>query len=230
MVDTGAALNTGNYSFCAAIAKWYLHCVAKVFLPKDYSPIILLGVIDDDARAITTDLSVAFQFHQPYLTHDGSTTSIIIATGPQVSVNAIIGLPFIEATGMIIDTVDNVVKAKNLVCKPFPIEFFSAAKYVPAISDDRAAICSIKFEEVQSIIAKTNEYIASVCTSNKILPSATRICITEPRKPVGATSNANSVTTILTNRSMTGRWHPPPSANDTAHEYHDQILGENGYL
>jgi hypothetical protein len=230
MVDTGAALNTGNYSFYAAMAKRYPHCIAEVFLPKDSSPIILLGVIDDDAQAITTDLYVAFQFHLPYLTRDGSMTSIIIATGPQVSVNAIIGLPFIKVTGMIIDTVDNVVKAKHLVCEPFSIEFHHATKYVPAISDDHAAICYIKFEEVQSIIAKTNEYIASVCTSNKILPSATRICITEPRKPVGATSNANSVTTILTNRSMTGRWHPPPSVNDSAHEYHDQILGENGYL
>jgi hypothetical protein len=116
LVDAGAALNTGNYSFYTAIVKQYLHCVAKVFLPKDYSPIILLGVIDDEAQAITTDLSVAFQFHLPYLTRDGSMTSIIIATGPQVSMNPIIGLPFIKATGMISDTVDKVVKAKPLVC------------------------------------------------------------------------------------------------------------------
>jgi hypothetical protein len=65
MVDTGAALNTGNYSFYAAIAKRYPHCIAKVLFPKDYLPIILSGVIDDDAQAITTDLSVAFQFHLP---------------------------------------------------------------------------------------------------------------------------------------------------------------------
>jgi hypothetical protein len=87
MVDTGAALNTGNYSFYAAILKWYPHCIAKVFLHEDYSPIILSGVINDDAQAITTDLSVAFQFHLSCLTRDGSSTFIIIATGPQVSVN-----------------------------------------------------------------------------------------------------------------------------------------------
>jgi hypothetical protein len=183
MVDTGTALNTGNYSFYAAIAKRYPHCIAKVFLPKDYSPIILSGVIDDDAQAITTDLSVAFQFHLPYLTCDGSTTSIIIATGSQVSVNAIIGLPFIKATGMIIDTVDNIVEVKHLVCEPFPIDFCRATKYVPAISDDRAAICYIEFEEVQSIITKTNKYIAIVCASNKTSPSAKRNRITEPQSP-----------------------------------------------
>ncbi len=92
-----------------------------------------MGVIDDDKQIVTTDLSVAFQFHLPYLTRDGSRTSIIIATGPQVSVNAIIGLPFIKATSMIVDTVDNVIKAKHLVCEPFPIEFFRSTKYVPAI-------------------------------------------------------------------------------------------------
>jgi hypothetical protein len=82
-----------------------------------------LGVIDDENQAILTKFSVAFQYYLPYLTPDGQSTSISIATGPQVSVNSIIGLPFITATGMITDTVDNVVKAKHLVCEPFPIEF-----------------------------------------------------------------------------------------------------------
>ncbi len=36
----------------------------------------------------------------------------------------------IKATGMIIDTADNVVEAKHLVCKPFPIEFWHATEYV----------------------------------------------------------------------------------------------------
>jgi hypothetical protein len=171
MVDTGAALKTGNCSFYPAIAKRYLHCVAKVFLPKNYSPIILLGVINDDVQAITTDLSVVFQFHVPYLTRDESMTSIIIATSPQVSMNAIIGLPFIKATGMIINTVDYIVEAKHLVCKPFRIEFCRTTKYVPAISDDRAAICYIKFEEIQSIIATTYEYIATVAqVTGRCLP------------------------------------------------------------
>jgi hypothetical protein len=41
IVDTVAMLCTGNYHFFAAIAKQYLQCVAKIFLPEDYSPIIL---------------------------------------------------------------------------------------------------------------------------------------------------------------------------------------------
>jgi hypothetical protein len=37
VVDTAAALCTGNYHFFSVIAKQYPHCVAKIFLPEDYS-------------------------------------------------------------------------------------------------------------------------------------------------------------------------------------------------
>jgi hypothetical protein len=65
VLDTAAALCTGNYHFFAAIAKRYPHCVAKMCLPEDYSPIILSGVVQDNAHSVTTDLSMAFQFHLP---------------------------------------------------------------------------------------------------------------------------------------------------------------------
>jgi hypothetical protein len=96
-----------NYHFFSAIAKRYPPCVAKIFLPKDYSSIILSGIVQDNSRAVTTDLAVAFQFHLPYPTKDGCQTSFIIATEPQVSVKMILGLLLITATGMIIDTIDN---------------------------------------------------------------------------------------------------------------------------
>ncbi len=66
VLDTAAALCTGNYHFFAAIAKRYPHCVAKIYLPEDYSPIILSGIVQDNAHSVTTDLSVAFQFHLPF--------------------------------------------------------------------------------------------------------------------------------------------------------------------
>jgi hypothetical protein len=131
VVDTAAALCTGTYHFFAAIAKQFPQCVAKIFLPEDYSPIILSGIVQDYADTITTDLPVAFQFHLPYFTKDGSATSFVVATGPQVSVNTVLGLPLITATGMIIDFVDKVVEAKNLDCPPFKIDFRLAAKNSP---------------------------------------------------------------------------------------------------
>ena len=55
-----------------------------------------------DGVAVTTELPVAFKFHMPYLTIDGSPTNLLVACGPQVSVNIILGVPFLSASGMTI--------------------------------------------------------------------------------------------------------------------------------
>ena len=71
IVDTAAALSTGNYHFVLAIAKKFPHCFAKLYVPEDYNLIILLGIVQRGGECITTKLSVSFQFHLPYLTHSG---------------------------------------------------------------------------------------------------------------------------------------------------------------
>ena len=165
VVDTAAALCTGNYHFFAAIAKQYPQCVAKIFLPEEYSPIVLFGIVQDNADAITTELLVAFQLHLPYFTKEGSTTSFVMATGPHLSVNTVLGLPLITVTGMILDLDfnDNVVQAKNLDCPPFPIDFCRATKTIPAIKDKKDPKAHyIDFKDVQQILQKTNAYIAGV--------------------------------------------------------------------
>ncbi len=72
---------------------------------------------------MTTKLEVGFQFHLSYKTKDGGDALFVIATGPHVSINTILGLPFVVATGMIIDFVDNVADCRYLDCPPFPIDF-----------------------------------------------------------------------------------------------------------
>jgi hypothetical protein len=47
---------------------------------------------------------ISHQFHPPYLTKDGTPTSFIAATGPQVSMNMVLGLLMIKATSMVINT------------------------------------------------------------------------------------------------------------------------------
>jgi hypothetical protein len=113
-------------------------------------------------RAVTTDLAVAFHFHLPYPTKDGCQTSLIVTTRPQVSGNTVLGLPLITATGMIINTVDNVVDAKHIDCPPFRINFCHATKTIPAIEED-ATTHYVEFKDVQNVLAKTNAYIAGVC-------------------------------------------------------------------
>jgi hypothetical protein len=222
VVDTAAALCTGNYHFFAAIAKQYPQCVAKIFLPEEYSPIVLFGIVQDNADAITTELLVAFQLHLPYFTKEGSTTSFVMATGPHLSVNTVLGLPLITVTGMILDLDfnDNVVQAKNLDCPPFPIDFCRTMKTIPAIKDDKGPKTHyIEFEDVQQILQKTNPCIAGVCERIQSVPTSTvppssatalaRVCFDGNSRSSVSVSDTVTTFTLLTNRSIEHHCPPP---------------------
>jgi hypothetical protein len=45
VVDTAAALTTVTFHFVTAIAKRYPHCIAKIFVPEDYNPNVLSGIV-----------------------------------------------------------------------------------------------------------------------------------------------------------------------------------------
>jgi hypothetical protein len=135
VVDTAAALSTGNFHFVAAVAKQYPHCIAKLFVPKDYNPIVLSGIVQRGSESVTTELTVGLQFHLPYLTKEGDTTSILIATGPNVTVNTIVGLPFIQATRAVINLADNVAKLRALDAPPFPLKYRRATVHVPIVDE-----------------------------------------------------------------------------------------------
>jgi hypothetical protein len=67
----------------------------------------------------------------------------MIATGPNVSVNTIIGLPFMQGTGMILDLVDNLAECKHLDCPPFPIEFRRTSNHVPVSDTTRMLLLTL---------------------------------------------------------------------------------------
>ena len=131
VVDTGAALSTANFHYMEAVIRQYSHILKRIYLPADYAAIVLSGIVTTSDSPITTELPVGFEIHLNYLTKDGSDTSFLVAAGPDVAVNLILGLPFIKATGLICDFVDNVCQAKHLLCDPFPIDFKRALKSIP---------------------------------------------------------------------------------------------------
>jgi hypothetical protein len=133
MVDTCAALTTGSFHFFAAIAKRFLHCVMKIFAPQDYATIVLMGILWNNKETVTSKLEVRFLFHLPYKTSDSDDLSFMVTTGPNVSVNTIIALPFIKGTRMIIDTVYDVAECKYLDRLPFPIDYRRTSNHVPVV-------------------------------------------------------------------------------------------------
>jgi hypothetical protein len=130
--DSGAALSTTNFHFIEAVIWQFPHILKKIYLPEDYAAIVLLGIVyTPDLAPVTMELTVWFDIHLPYSTKDGNTTSLLVAAGPDVAVNIVLGIPFITATGMVANFLNNVCEAKNLLCEPFPINFKCATKSIP---------------------------------------------------------------------------------------------------
>ena len=148
-------------------------------MPKDYYSITLSGIIEDfNGASITTDLTVAFSFHLPYFTREGAPTTFLVAVGPNVTVNTILGLPFIQQTKMIIDAADQVAELRSLDAPPFPIDFRRAQCGVPTISAPKDPINASHFTDINQEI--TN--IESLYTASK--PGASN-----PTAPLAIKSN-----------------------------------------
>ena len=120
---------------------------------------------------------VAFQFHMPYLTREGTPTILLVACGPNVTVNCILGLPFIQATKIVINAANQVADLRALNTPPFPLDLRRAMCTVPAVGgppDDESAVRYAK------VIAKVNR--VEGLYSNKSLPVPTPPGILRPAK------------------------------------------------
>ncbi len=148
VIDTAAAINSGNLHYYAAIAKAFPHTVAAIFSAADHKPIILSGIVQQGGASVTTNLTVAFQFHMPYLTHKGHPTSFLVACGPNVMVNTILGLPFIQATRMVLDASDQVVELRALDTPPFALDFCHAMCTLPPVSSPPDAGTATRYADI----------------------------------------------------------------------------------
>ena len=136
LIDSAASINTANLAFVLALAKAFPHCVAAVYTQENHSPVLLSGIVmtGADGKKTTAELPIAFEFHLPYLTTDGSPTKLCVGCGPEVSVNMILGLPFVLATKMVIDVAEGVAECRALDCDPFQLEFKRARVDVPKVA------------------------------------------------------------------------------------------------
>jgi hypothetical protein len=106
---------------------------------------------------------VGFQFHLPYLTREGTPTSLVVATGPDVTVNAILGLPFITTTKMVIDTADQVAEMRAFDTPPFPLDFRRAMCAIPVIDEGTAAANAAMHADVVAEIEAIEAHIYKKC-------------------------------------------------------------------
>ncbi len=172
IVDTATALSTGNFHFVLAIAKKFPHFLAKLYMPDDCNPIILSGIVQRGGKCITTKLTVGFQFHLPYLTCSSQPTSILIAMRPHITVKLIVGLPFSQAMGMILDMMDHLAEIKTLDAPPFPIEYRSTMVHVPIVDKSEIRVSIADYQPVVKLIEDFEIHFAAAVQSPLITTHA----------------------------------------------------------
>jgi hypothetical protein len=232
-VDTCAALLTGSFHFYAQIAKCFPHCVAKIFAPQDYAAIVLSRIVQKGEAAVTTELEVCFQFHLLYKTKEGNDPLIMIATGPHVSVNTILGLPFVLATGAILDFVDMVVECKYLDCLPFPIDFRRTSNHVPVMDEPDASVQVMQFNDVVHEIENLECYYDAKVQAggSKIMTQTPAVHFGTKLAARAAVSDSGSVDSAMYPSGRIGaRWVLPSSVYEDENDYPSSVLGEDSYL
>jgi hypothetical protein len=234
-IDSCAALTMGNFHFFASIAKRFPHCVAKDFAPQDYAPIILSGIIQSHQEAITTQLEVGFQFHLSYKIKEGEESSLMIATGPNVSDNTILGLPFMLGMGIILDLVNNLAECKHLDCPPFPINYQQTLNHVPVTDNQSAAI---HHASVSQDLSHEFKHLEHYYKAKVQAISCLSVNLQHPAVRFGSKSGAcasiddsDSVASTLHPTSGIKHWWVlPSSVCEDNNDYHSSVLGEDLYL
>jgi hypothetical protein len=96
----------------------------------------LSGVINKDdknAQKYVSSLPAIVELHLPYLTHQGSRTSVKFAVSNDVSVNCLLGMSFINQAKLVIDASDHVVKSKTINVEPLVIDYRPPGRSLPNI-------------------------------------------------------------------------------------------------
>ncbi len=182
IVDTGAALCCGYSGYIMAIAKAYPELVKSITLANDrYSPIVLNGVIskdDNDTLRYSTNLPAIVEFHLDYQTSSNQPISIKFATGEDVSVNCLLGMSFIKAAKLIIDSNDNLVESKLMECEPFPIEYKHPMRSRPNLIQRNQASTEknlIIINAIEQACAFISTYAQSDASINRTVKESTKI-------------------------------------------------------
>jgi hypothetical protein len=180
---------------------------------------------------VTTELEVGFLFHLPYRTREGDTSSLMVATGPNVFGNTILGLLFMKATGMILDLVDEVADCRYLNCPPFPADFRHTTNHVPVLDDPSMPRDNHAPSHLQIIneVKNTERYYnAKVLATSLTLPSKTLAVHFGSKSTISTGRDTEHVGAARDSTpDMSIRWIPPPGNPEDYDDYHTSVLGKD---
>jgi hypothetical protein len=191
--------------------------------------------MQSNKESSTTELEVGFLFHLPYRTWEGDSASLMIATGPNVSVNTIIGLPFMKATAMILNLVGKAVDCKYHDCSLSPVDFCWTSNRVPVMdkpSSTPANHAALYIQMIQEVENLKCYYEAKVLAGGLMMAPKALVVHFGLSLAVRATvSDHNSLSTALHSTvDMSARWVPPKGAPEDYHDYQANVLGKDRLL
>jgi hypothetical protein len=178
------------------------------------------------------ELKVGFQFHLPYCTSGSDYLSLLVATGPNVSVNTIIGLLFIKATGMILDFVDDVAECKHLDCPPFPMDFWRMSNHGPVTEAPVHHLSPHETSVLKELLILEHWYNAKVMAKSSSVQNSAVYFGSKLQKRAYIPDSDSIITVKSPNSILDDCWVHPSSMppDDSSDDYHQQILREDGYL
>jgi hypothetical protein len=155
----------------------------------------------------------------------------MVATGPNVSVNTILGLPFMKATGMVLDLVDEVTDCRYLDCPPFPVDFCRTTNHVPVLDDpsmprDNHAPSHLQIiKEVENIERYFNAKV--LATSSTLTPKTLAVHFGSrlPSRTGIDTDCSGAARDSTVDMSTWGV--PPPGYPKDYDDYHSSVLGKD---
>lgn len=226
LVDTAAGLSTGSLTFLSNIARQYPHIVAKIYAPEDYTPITLSGIVSKDSVSFTTDLNVGFEFHLPYYNREGNPIKIFFAAGLDVTINSVMGLPFVQAVGGIVDTVANLFEMKHLDCAPLKLmyhrtrnNFIPPKGHPPPVSEHSVQVIQ-EIDALEAYLANPPLDLIARRSVSFQTAAATQRSNTACAADVGHSTPTPTIT----------RWTPAFSAHASLNDYYDPLPDRSAAL
>ena len=136
LVDTGAAMNTGNKTYhqwvmsqCPSMAAEYIECG----LNTDYDVVQILAALDLKGTSQPVDygsMTAVIRYKTPYLIHNSDSLILSFSLGTDVVLRSVLGIPCLLAMVAVVDLINGQLNCKELN-SVFPLQLDPPGKGLP---------------------------------------------------------------------------------------------------
>jgi hypothetical protein len=153
--------------FWVSLCRKFPWIVQEIIIAKNcgYQPLRLSGIVTNDTQGATSaELPVVLKLRMPYLLHDSTSTYLQIALGSCVSVNFLLGIPFLKNAKATLSFETNKLVCANLLgSHSFDVSYRPPRldTNLPTSPTGAAAIQRERFSSIQDELTEIMAHFAS---------------------------------------------------------------------